>query len=50
MDLKEITGPPIDIRLMEGLGGCRALIKWKSLVLLCSIMRPASRRIFDIIL
>jgi len=25
--LKEITGPPIDIRLMKGLGGYQALIK-----------------------
>jgi len=41
---------PIDDRSIEGLGGCRALMKWKSLVLLYSITRPALRRILDIIL
>jgi len=41
-------GPPMDVRLMEGLGGCRALVK--ILVLSCSITRPASIRIFDMML
>jgi len=43
-------GPPTDVRSMDGLGGCWALVKWKISVLLCSITRLASMRIFDIIL
>ena len=42
MGLGEIIGLPMKERSMEGLGGCQALMKWKSLVLLCSIMRPVS--------
>jgi len=44
------VGPPTDVRLMEGLGECWALVKWKISVLLYSITRPASIRIFDIML
>ena len=50
MDLGEMTGPLTDDRLIEGLGGWWTLIKWKSSVLLCSIMRPALIRIFDMML
>ena len=50
MGLGEITGPPTNDRLIEGLGGWQALVKWKSSVLLCSMMRPALMRILDIIL
>ena len=50
MDLGEMTGSLTDDRLIEGLGGWWALVKWKSLVLLCSIMRLASIRIFDMML
>jgi len=50
MGLEEITGPLTNNRSIEGLGGYQALVKWKSLVLLCFITRPALRRILDIIL
>ena len=50
MGLGEMTESPTDDRLMEGLGGWRALVKWKSSVLLCSMTRPASMRIFDMML
>ena len=50
MGLGEITGPSTNDRSIEGLGGWHALVKWKSSVLLCSMMRPASMRILDIIL
>jgi len=50
MGLGEITGPPTDDRSIERLGGWRALVKWKSSALLCSMTRPASMRIFEIIL
>jgi len=50
MGLGEMTELPTDDRLMEGLGGWWALVKWKSSVLLCSMTRPASIRIFDMML
>ena len=50
MGLGEMTGPPTDNRSIEELEECQALVKWKSSVLLCSIMRPALIRILDIIL
>jgi len=50
MGLGLIMGPPTDVRSIEGLGGCRALVKWKISVLLCSMTRPALIRIFDMIL
>jgi len=50
MDLGLIMGPLTNIRSMKGLGGYQALMKWKILVLLCSMTRPASIRIFDIML
>ena len=50
MGLGEMTGPSTNDRSIEGLGGWRALVKWKSSVLLCSMTRPASMRILDIIL
>jgi len=45
-----IIGPPTDVRSMKRLRGCWALVKWKISVLLCSITRLASIRIFDIML
>jgi len=45
-----IMGFPTDVRSIEGLGGYRALVKWKISVLLCSITRLALIRIFDIML
>ena len=50
MGLGEMIGPSTNVRSIERLGRCQALVKWKSSVLLCSMMRPVSRRIFDIIL
>jgi len=50
MGLGLIMGPPTDVRSMEELGGCWALVKWKISVLLCSMMRPVSIRIFDMML
>ena len=50
MGLGEMTGPPTNDRSIEGLGGWRALVKWKSSVLLCSMTRPALMRILDMIL
>ena len=50
MGLGEMTGSPTDDRSIEGFGGWRALVKWKSSVLLCSMTRPASMRVLDIIL
>jgi len=50
MGLGLMMGPPTVVRSMEGLGGCRALVKWKISVLLCSMTRPVSIRIFNIML
>jgi len=50
MGLGLMIGPHTVVRSMERLGGCRALVKWKISVLLCSMTRPALIRIFDIML
>jgi len=50
MGLGEMTESPTNDRLMERLERWRALIKWKSLVLLCSMTRPVLIRIFDMML
>jgi len=50
MGLGLIMGSPTDVRLIEGLGGCQALVKWKISVLLCSMTRPALMRIFNMML
>ena len=50
MGLELMIEPPTVVRSIEGLRECQALVKWKISVLLYSMTRLASIRIFNIML